>query len=384
MVLGNNLDFDKNEAQNIVIHNVAVFPTNPKNGMVCYLTATGQQGLYLRKEGNWINLGTVEELSNGGIQIAEISGIQYISVRVDGSTVEINGAGNLAVKENGIGLREINTTAVRVTNFAVPNKNLAMANYKITGLGAPTANADAANKEYVDIEIATKIASMGVLVNDWAGPGYPTVGSGVGGAIQKGDWWRISAVFTLGTEDLEVGDALFAKVNAPGTTATNWFALQNNVGEATATALGLVRTSTSADLTATNGTNTTRVVRIADLLARTATTARTGLIALATEAEGIAGTNTTKAVNPAVMAAYVNTVLGARGFVANIGTGSATSITVTHNLNSKNIIAQVSKNSGDEDVILVPIRKPTVNSATIDFAVAPALTAYKITIIKVD
>lgn len=384
MLLGNHLDFDSNEAQNVVIHNVATLPATPKNGMVCYLTATGQQGLYLRKEGNWINLGTAEALSNGGIQIAEISGIQYISVRVDGTTIEINGTGSVAVKENGIGLREINTSAVRITDFAVPNKALAMGLYKITGLGTPTANTDAVNKEYVDIEIASKIAALGQLMDDWAGPGYPTVGSGAGGSIRKGDWWRISAVFTIGTTELEVGDALFAKVNAPGTTATNWFALQNNVGEATATALGLVRVSTSADLTAVNGTNTTRAVRIADLLARTATTTRTGLIALATEAEGITATNNTKGVTPLVMAAYVNTVLGVKGFVAAIGNGSATSIIVTHNLNSKNIIAQVSKNSGDEDVILVPIRKPTVNSAAIDFAVAPASLAFKIKILKVD
>jgi hypothetical protein len=384
MLVGNHLNFDTNEAQNIVIHNVASLPAAPKNGMICYLSATGQHGLYLRKEGNWVNLGTVEALSNGGINITPISGIQYLSVNVDGNTIIINPSGALEVKENGIGVREINTAVVRVTDFAAPDKNFAMANFKITGLGTPTANSDATTKEYVDLEIASKIAAMGEFIGDWSTASFPTTGSGPSGAIQKGDWWRISAVVTIGTIVCEIGDALFARINNPGTNEANWFVLQANVGEATSTALGLVRVSAAADLTATAGSNTTRVVRIADLLARTATETRTGLIALATQAELTTGTNDTKAVTPLKLVTYVNTLVSSRGFVANIGTGSATSITVTHNLNSKNVIAQVSKNSGDEDIILVPVRKPTVNSVAIDFATAPGSNAYKVKIVKVD
>lgn len=383
MVLANNVDFDYNEAQNVVIHNSPTFLTNPKNGMVVYLTQSGAQGLYLRKEGNWINLGQIEALANGAINISTVSGIQYISVRVDNATLEINGAFNLAVRENGIGVREINTAQVRLNNFAAPNANVGMGNFRITNLGTPTANSDAATKEYVDLEIAQKIASLGEFIGDWAGPGYPTVGSGPSGAIRKGDWWRISAAFNLGSESLEVGDALFAKTNAPGTTDANWFVLQSNVGEATATALGLVRVSEASDLTATNGANTTRVVRIADLLARTATTARTGLVSLATQAEVNTGTNSTKAVTPNTLAVYVNAAIASDGFVVNIGNGTATSISVTHNLNSKNLIVQVVKTAGDEDVILVPIRKPTVNSVAIDFSVAPTTAQYKVLIKKV-
>lgn len=368
----------------MVIHNVAAFPSSPRNGMIVYLTQAGSQGLYLRKEGNWINLGQIEALANGAIQITPVSGVQFISVRVDNATLEINGAGNLAVRENGIGVREINTAAVRLNNFAAPNANVSMGNFRITNLGTPTANSDAATKEYVDLEIASKIAALGEFMGDWAGPGYPTVGSGPSGAIRKGDWWRISAAFTLGTEVLEIGDALFAKTNAPGTTAANWFVLQSNVGEATETALGLVRVSVSSDLTATNGANTSRVVRIADLLARTATTARTGLVALATQAEMNAGTNSTKAVTPNIVAVYVNTLINQKGFTAQLGNGTVTSVVVTHNLNSRNILVQVVENTGDENLVLVPVRKNTINQVTIDFSIAPTLNQYKVLIYRVD
>ena len=384
MILGNHLDFDSNEAQNVVIHNVATLPASPRNGMIVYLTQAGAQGLYLRREGNWVNLGEVQALENGAIQITPVSGVQFLSVRVDGQTLEINASGNIAVRQNGIGTREIDTANVRLNNFAAPNANVSMANFRITNLGAPINNTDAVNKEYVDLEIAQKIAAMGQFMGDWAGPGYPTTGSGSGGAIVRGDWWKITAAFNLGGEAVEVGDALFTRVDAPGQTSTNWFVLQSNVGEATSTALGLVRVSTSGDLTAVNGANTTRVVRIADLLARTATETRTGLIRLATQAEVLAGTVADRAVTPSTLSVFVNTALNSRGFVAQVGNGTATSVAITHNLNTRNIIAQVVENSGDERQVLVPVRKNTANQVTIDFRVAPTNNQFKILIYRVD
>lgn len=383
MQLGNNLDYDLHEAQNIVIGKVAALPTNVKDGLLVYLTATGSQGLYLRKEGNWIHLGQIEALANGAIQITPVSGVQYLSVRVDGDTIFINGAGNLQVGANSIGNEELDNANIRIGDFAAPNANFSMAGYKITNLGTPTANTDAANKEYVDLEIAQKIAAMGDFVGDWEGPGYPTVGSGAGGAIKKGDWYRITAVVTIGDKTLEIGDALFSKANAPGTTDANWFVLQSNVGEATSTALGLTRVSTGTDLTTAAGANTTRVVRIADLLLRTATESRTGLIELATQAEVNTGTDAVRAVTPATMAVYVNARIGARGFAADIGDGTATVIVITHNFATYDIIDRIYRNAGSRDTIIVDVERTSVNSVTIKFGTAPAVGAFRILLQKV-
>ena len=56
-----------------------------------------------------------------------------------------------------------------------------------------------------------------------------------------------------------------------------------------------------------SGTNTTKVVTPAGLNARTATTARTGLIEIATESEVLTGTDTSRAVTPATLKSALDT-----------------------------------------------------------------------------
>jgi len=298
MLLEYELNFQNNQAQNIVIGKVGSLDPAAPNGRINYLTLQGSQGLYLKREGIWVNLSKINPLAQGGIKVSTISGVEYISVEIDNKTIVIDAENKIKIAFNSIGNDQLDNANIRIGDFASPNKNFSMAGYKITSLGAPENPTDAVNKEYVDYEIALAVSSTGDFIGDWSGPGYPIIGSGIGGLIRKGDWWRISSVFTLGTVQLEVGDALFSKENSSGTNPFNWFTLQNNVGEATSTALGLVRTSESTDLTANAGSNTNRVVRIADLLLRTATKSRTGLIQLATDLEIEQGLNETKAVTP--------------------------------------------------------------------------------------
>jgi hypothetical protein len=63
-----------------------------------------------------------------------------------------------------------------------------------------------------------------------------------------------------------------------------------------------------------------------------------------------------------------------------IGNGSSTTITCTHNLNTKDVIVSVRDASTDEHVI-ADIASNNVNSVDIIFAVAPASNSYKVVII---
>lgn len=47
-------------------------------------------------------------------------------------------------------------------------------------------------------------------------------GSGIGGAIMKGDEFTFSVAGTIGGEDYPIGTIARSKINAPGQTLTNW------------------------------------------------------------------------------------------------------------------------------------------------------------------
>ena len=66
-----------------------------------------------------------------------------------------------------------------------------------------------------------------------SGNAYPTsltsTGSGVAGAIMKGDMWVISTAGTLGGSAIQIGDSIIANTNNPGQTAANWNTLNSNI-----------------------------------------------------------------------------------------------------------------------------------------------------------
>lgn len=73
----------------------------------------------------------------------------------------------------------------------------------------------------------------------------------------------------------------------------------------------------------------------------------------------------------------IDTAVVARKFAANVGDGSSTAITVTHNLNSRDVTVQCYLNSTPWDLQIVDVTLPTVNTATLTFATAPASNAYR-------
>ena len=70
----------------------------------------------------------------------------------------------------------------------------------------------------------------------------------------------------------------------------------------------------------------------ATVSAETASTTNPGVVELATTAEALAGTDTSRAVTPAGLAA--------RSFTADVGDGTETSYTITHNLGTRDVIVQ--------------------------------------------
>ncbi|KAA5602796.1 hypothetical protein F1188_20320 [Roseospira marina] len=99
------------------------------------------------------------------------------------------------------------------------------------------------------------------------------------------------------------------KIDASLQFATQAWVLQQLPGYATTAKAGLVELATDAEARA--GADADRAVTPATLSARTATTTRTGLVELATVTEARAGEDATRATTPAGTAAHVSARLAA-------------------------------------------------------------------------
>lgn len=80
-------------------------------------------------------------------------------------------------------------------------------------------------------------------------------------------------------------------------------------------------------------------------------------------------------------AAALNALGGTRKFSANVGNGTATEITVTHNLNTRDVQVQVFRNSGSYDQVIVDVERTTTSAVVIRFATAPANNAFRAVVV---
>lgn len=102
-----------------------------------------------------------------------------------------------------------------------------------------------------------------------------------------------------------------------------------------------------------------------------------GIAEIATQAETDAGTDDLRFVTPLKLATYSGR---AKRYSADIGDASATSIVVTHNLNTLDVQVQVYENTGSKREVMVEKQRTGVNSVTIVMATAPALNGYRVTV----
>lgn len=99
-----------------------------------------------------------------------------------------------------------------------------------------------------------------------------------------------------------------------------------------------------------------------------------GIAEIATQVETDAGSDDTRFVTPLKMA---NAPSRAKRYAGDVGDGSNTSITVTHNLNTRDVNLTLRRNSGAYEQVLVDWGATTVNTITLTFATAPSAAQFR-------
>lgn len=315
------------------------------------------------------------------------------------------------------------------THAFAPTQDLNMGGYKLTALGTPTTSTDAANKQYVDdvaqglnIHAASYAATTANL-----NATYSNGTSGVGATLTNAG---TQAAFTTDGTTPSQGDRILVKnqtatsqngiytLTTVGSGSTNWVLTRAtdfdtaveiaggdftfvdngttyantgwvNVDEVTTvgtdpivfqqfSGAGTYTASNGITLTGTNFTFTPRSgyglqTGASGAEIKLATTSGLNLSSdLAVGAgNGISVLANTVAIDSAVVVSK---------YAATFGDGSATSYTITHNLNTRDVVVSVYEAASPYAEVICDVAHATANTITLAFSVAPTSNQYRVVV----
>lgn len=264
-----NLNLNKNELQNIVLHPLATAPSSPSNGQMYYNTA--DKLVYVYAYDAWKAVGSVlsvngktgvvvltqDDVGDGttyvrthndltdALKTVYATGIASHAPAYDSTATYAKGdrctyEGQLYIAKDAISTAEDWTAShwTATTESAQLDLKLdlaggtmsgaiAMGNNKITGLATPTADGDAANKKYVDDAFAANDAMIfkGTI---GAAADTPTI-TALPDTHEAGWTYRVVTAGTYASKTCEVGDLIICVKD--GTTASDgdWTVAQTNI-----------------------------------------------------------------------------------------------------------------------------------------------------------
>ena len=259
---------------------------------------------------------------------------------------------------------------IPINLLGTPSADLAMGSNKITGLSNPTANADAATKQYVDNAVVGSLqikggfnATTGVI--DGGTDNLTTGTDRV--AIAIGDFYVCTTAgdfFGNAATPLTVGDQVICNTAAAAGASVegDFVIVQSDTDLATSTTVGLASFPTSGGLTV----NASGAVAL-DAQSGVSGTygAVTKSLQITADGKGIiTGIAAADIAIPSTQVTdfctAVETCVGTGlNYAANIGDGSATSYAVTHALGTRDVIVQVYDNTTFDTVICDVVRTST-------------------------
>jgi hypothetical protein len=361
MIIDDHADFTRHEIRNAVLQLLGAAPGAPSEGLIYGLTTTHRPQYF---DGTtfkpFLLLGDV--VGNGGdvTQASASGGAGRLKVSAGADkSIQDYSAGAGLIKADASGVASVATvgtdyvTAASTNTFTNKTFDAAgagntLTNISVAMLGAGAVNSSAllagATNSQLPTALAVKTYADNLLAANDAqilkggidastSPNYP--------AADAGHTYRITVGGLIGGASgvaVQAGDSLTCYVDATlsGTQAAvgaNWAIVQANLDQATTTVQGATRYATNAEV-----------------LAKAVATA---------------------AVTPASLAGFVQT----KPFT--FGDATATTFTLTHNLNTFEVITQV-RDATTNEVRYPKIVNATLNTVTISgYLAAPALNSMK-------
>jgi hypothetical protein len=315
----------------------------------------------------------------GGITLTGAQTIQTSTGNLTLTTAA--GNGNVQVNAHGTGDFIVFTNQLFVDQSAGnvgigttgPGTKLSVYDSSATGGDVVTINSGADNAgEYTGLKILSNVSTVSTSLRN-------TVGAA--GAGRLGIWLKDNGSYTTDTERVSI---LSSGNVGIGTTGPNTTLDVNGVINA-ATGYRIANAAGSGKLLRGDGTNfVASTITIPnsfaanDLLFASASNVigavtSTASRVLVTNGSGVPSWTLTMPAG--LLASDSNSIAKIKFF--DVGDGSSTNITLTHNFASFDVAVQVWKNSGDRDTGVFQMVRPTNNTVRIEFLTAPASNAYR-------
>lgn len=238
---------------------------------------------------------------------------------------------------------------------------------KIINLPSPSASGDAANKAYVDSAIEGLAWKDSCRVATQSNTNLASPGATLDGITMVANDRVLVRAQTTGSQNgIYVWNGAAIPMTRAFDAVTSNGLEQAIVTVEEGTSAGSTFRQTSINFTIDSGTVTFVTF---GTFAPSATETTAGIAEIATQAETDSGTDDLRFVTPLKLATWANRKLK---LSQDIGDGSATAYTITHNFNTYDVNVNVFRNSGNRDDILCDIERTTLNAVRLTFASAPS------------